>query len=104
MAAGFFGKLWNGIKKGAKKAAEIGKKVVNKVVEYAPKVIDGAKKVAGFVANNKDTIAGVADMIKPGYGRQVSSALDKGLSYANTGINYANQAHAVLSKLQPMFK
>ena len=104
MAAGFFKKAWNKIKEGAKKAAALGKKVVNKVVEYAPKVIDGAKKVAGFVANNKDTIAAAADMIKPGFGSQVSGAIDKGLNYANTGINYANQAHAGLSKLQPMFK
>ena len=79
MAAGFWGKLWNGIKKGAKKVAEVGKKVVSKVV-------DVGSKVANVAAQNKDLIAMGVDMFKPGMGQKVAA----GISGAAIGLNLAN--------------
>ena len=61
MAAGFFNKLWNGIKKGAQKVANIGKTLLTKGVDIAKKVADN-----GIVRN-------VADKFIPG----ASNVLDK---------------------------
>ena len=50
---GFFGRMGKGIKKGAKWLYDKGKAVVNKVGEYAPKVIKGAKMVLPFLPGGK---------------------------------------------------
>ena len=52
---GFFGRMGKGIKKGAKWLYDKGKAVVNKVGEYAPKVINTARKVLSVLPSNKYT-------------------------------------------------
>ncbi len=49
----FFRRIGKGIKSVAVKAYDVGKKVVGKVKEYAPKVFGVAKKVADVVGNDK---------------------------------------------------
>lgn len=52
---GFFSRIGKGIKKGAHWLYNNGRKVINKVTEYAPKVIDGAKRVLNVLPSNKYT-------------------------------------------------
>lgn len=79
----FFKKIGRGIKKGAKAAYGFGKKVVKKVVEYAPKVIDTAKKVIGVLPSNKYTerAKDIVDKSEEGYRK----AHDIGKKVIDTG-------------------
>ncbi len=49
----FFRRIGKGIKNVAVKAYDVGKKVVGRIKEYAPRVIGVAKKVADVVGNDK---------------------------------------------------
>lgn len=79
----FFKKIGRGIKKGAKAAYNFGKKVVKKVVEYAPKVFDTARKVANVLPSNKytDGAKTIIDKSEEGYRK----AHDIGKKVIDTG-------------------
>ena len=62
MAAGFFNKLWNGIKKGAQKVANIGKTVLTKGVDIAKKVADNGlvRAAAGMIPGGANVVNAVS--------------------------------------------
>ena len=66
MAAGFWNKVWSGIKKGAQKVANfaknVGKKIITKGVDIAKNVVDNGvvRTVAGFIPGASNVLNGAS--------------------------------------------
>ena len=86
---GFFSRIGKGIKKGAQWAYNTGRKVIGKVREYAPKVIDTAKRVLNVLPSNKYTNI-AKDVVNKGEG--VYKKFDNGVKRAENVYNAGKRA------------
>lgn len=87
---GLAGKIKNGFDK-AKKF----------VVDNAPRVVDAAQKVGGFLANNAGNIASaVGNAVGGEWGQRINNAGDKLQQIGNNVYNYSNRAGEYIKNLK----
>lgn len=95
---GFFGRMGKGIKKGVSWAWDKGKKIVKKVAEVAPKVIQGARMILPFIPGGKakDIATKVVD--------KSDEAYRKGKEIYAKGKDVYDKGKAVYEAGRSMFK